>query len=254
MHGEQLRARLKADQVILNLSLSFYSPSLVEILGYSDVDTIFLDAEHGPFNEAQCEDLVRTADLAGKPVLIRVPNNEDHVILRYLDIGTTGLIIPRVTTADDARRAVAAVKYGPQGHRSFASPRAASYGLRESSTDYIARANRETVVIGLFEDIRGLENLPEILAVEGLDALIIGPYDLSFSMGHPAQPGHPEVQRVIDQVIAACRAAGKATGLPAGDATVARQHVERGCRIISLSFASFLVNATRDFSERIRKI
>jgi 2-keto-3-deoxy-L-rhamnonate aldolase RhmA len=241
MRGERLRAKMRADQVIVNLSMTFYAPTVVEMLGYTDVDQIFLDAEHGPLSEAQCEEMVRVGDLVDKPIVIRVPANDEHVILRYLDIGSSGLIIPHVTTRDDAERAVRAMKFGPEGRRSFAGGRTNRFGVGEAATDYIKRANRETVVIGLFEDVEGLASVPGILAVEGLDALIVGPNDLAFSMGYPAQPWHPDVQKVVDQVIAECRRAGKPTGLPASDLNQARQHVERGCRIITMSVASLLI-------------
>src|SRR5207247_7112970 len=165
--------------------------------GQSDADQVCLDAEHGPRNEAQCEEMIRVADLVDKPVIIRVPANHDHVILRYLDIGSSGLVIPHVTNREDAERAVRAMKYGPEGRRSFAGGRTNDFGVGEAATDFIKRANQEIVVIGLFEDVGGLANLPSILSVEGLDALIVGPNDLAFSMGFPAQPWHPEVQKVV---------------------------------------------------------
>ncbi len=253
MRGERLRAKMKSDQVIVNVGLTFHSAALVEMLGYLDVDDVYLDAEHGSINEFQCEDMVRAADLLDKPVIIRVPKNEPHVILRYLDIGTSGVIVPHVSSREDAERAVRSVKYGPSGNRSFAGSRASGYGARESATDYIARANRETVVIGLFEDIQGLPNVPDILDVEGLDSLIVGPNDLAFSMGYPAQPWHPEVQKVVDQVIAECRRVGKPTGLPANDLEQARRHVERGCRMITVNASALLLGAVRQFLTQIRE-
>ncbi len=253
MRGARLRARMRSDQVIVNVGLTFHSTAVVEMLGYTDVDDIFLDAEHGSINEAQCEDMVRAADLQDKPVLIRVPTNQPHVILRFLDIGASGIIVPHIASREDAERAVDAIKYGPEGHRSYAGGRAGGYGVRESAVEYVQRANRETVVVGLFEDIRGVEHLPEILAVEGLDALIVGPNDLAFSMGYPAQPWHPEVQKVVDRVIAECRRAGKPTGLPANDLEQARRHVERGCRVITISAATLLIGSARAFAEGLRR-
>src|ERR1041385_8907011 len=102
MRGARLRDKMRSDQVILNLGVTFPSPTIVELLGYSTIDDIFLDAEHGSFSENQCEDMIGGADLLDKPVIVRVPKNEDHVILRYLDIGASGLIIPHVATVDDA--------------------------------------------------------------------------------------------------------------------------------------------------------
>lgn len=252
MRGERLRARMRSDQVILSVGLTFHSPAVVEMLGYTDADDIYLDAEHGSINEYQCEEMVRAADLRDKPVIIRVPKNEPHVILRYLDIGTSGIIVPHVSTVDDAERAVRAIKYGPVGQRSFAGGRSNHYGVGESASEYIQRANRETVVIGLFEDIHALGSVPEILAVEGLDALIVGPNDLAFSMGYPAQPWHPEVQKVVDQVIKECRRVGKPTGLPANNLEQARQHVERGCRVVTVGASALLLGATRQMAEGIR--
>lgn len=243
MRGERLKARMRSDRVILSVGLTFHSPAVVEMLGYTAVDDIYLDAEHGSINEAQCEDMVRAADLLDKPVVIRVPRNEPDVILRYLDIGTSGIIVPHVSSREDAERAVRAVKYGPNGSRSFATGRAGGYGAREKTSDYVERANRETVVIGLFEDVHGLDNVPEILSVEGLDALIVGPNDLAFSMGYPAQPWHAEVQKVVDRVISECRRVGKPTGLPANDLEQARHHVERGCRIITVGVSALLIGA-----------
>jgi len=219
------------------------------MLGYSPAHDIYLDAEHGSINEYQCEEMIRAADAQDKPVVIRVPTNQDHVILRYLDIGASGLIIPHVSSPDDAARAVAAMKFGPEGHRSFGGGRASAFGVRESSVDYMRRANRETVMIGLFEDILGLPRVKDILAVEGLDALIVGPNDLASSMGLPGQPGHPEVQAVADEVIAAARAAGKPTGLPASTSAQAAQHIARGCRFISLSVSALLIDGMNQFAQ-----
>jgi len=142
-------------------------------------------------------------------------------------------------------RAVEAAKYGPQGKRSYGGPRAGMYGARESPQDYVRRANHETVVVGLFEDVEGIDQIDEIFAVDGLDALCVGPNDLAFSMGYPAQPWHPEVQKVVDRVIEASKRSGKATGLPAADLDQARAHVARGCRIISVGVGAILMNGAR---------
>lgn len=253
MRGARLRERLRSGEIILNAGLTFHSPPIVEMLGYAGADVIFLDAEHGPFGPLEAEDMIRAADVVDRPVLVRVPINEDHVILRFLDVGASGIIAPHVTTRQDAERAVHAAKYGPEGYRSFAGGRASAYGTKETAGEYIRRANAETAVVGLFEDVNGLSNLPSILGVSGLDALIIGPNDLAASMGYPGDPGHPEVQRVIDQLIAECRRAGVPTGLPASDARQAKEHVERGCQIITMTVASILVDATRRVTAELHR-
>lgn len=245
MRGASIREKLSQGGVVVNVMVPFDSPAVVEMAGLAGADCVLLDAEHGAIDVAECEHMVRAAEAVDLPALVRVPHNDPPTILRYLDLGASGVMPPHVTTVEDARRAVEAAKYGPQGKRSFGGPRASLYGARESAADYVQRANRETVVIGLFEDVAGIDQVDAIFAIEGLDALVVGPSDLAFSMGFPGQPWHPEVQRIIDRVIEASRRAGKPTGLPAGDLEQARDHVARGCRIISIGAGSLLMGATR---------
>jgi 2-keto-3-deoxy-L-rhamnonate aldolase RhmA len=175
-----------------------------------------------------------------------VPNNQPSTILRYLDLGSSGILAPHIGSVDDARTAVAAAKYGPAGQRSYGGPRAQLVS-RAGAAEYVALANRETLVVGLFEDAAGIDQIDQIFAVEGLDALAVGPNDLAFSMGLAAQPWHPEVQRVVDRVIEASRRAGKATGLPAGDLEQARSHLARGCRIVSVGVGALLTPSAKAF-------
>jgi 2-keto-3-deoxy-L-rhamnonate aldolase RhmA len=115
MRGKRIRDKLRAGRPVFTTVLKFHAPRLVEILARSGADQIFLDAEHGPLSEAECEEMVRAADLYDMPVAIRIPVNAPHVILRYLDIGTSAIMVPHVTTRADAERAVRAVKYPPRG-------------------------------------------------------------------------------------------------------------------------------------------
>lgn len=246
MRGARIREKLARGGTVLNVMLPFHAPGVVELLGIARVDCVMIDAEHGAMSESECEHMVRAADAVDLPAIVRVPNNQSATILRVLDLGASGIIAPHVATADEARAVVEAAKYGPRGSRSFGGPRAMVVsGL--SAPEYCQRANDETIVIGLFEDAHGVDRVDEIFAIEGLDALAVGPNDLAFSMGYPAQPWHPEVQRVVDRVIEASRRASKATGLPASDLEQARQHVARGCRIVSVGVGSLLGPAARGF-------
>ena len=245
MHGARIREKLRQGGVVINAMIPFHSPAIVEVLGLSGIDMVMLDAEHGAINEDQCEHMVRAAEVVDIPAIVRVPHNDFPTILRFLDLGASGIIAPHISSVEDAKRAVAAAKYGPMGQRSYGSPRAAMYNVKMTAGEYIEVANRETLVIGLFEDGHAIDQIDDIFAVEGLDALAVGPNDLAFSMGYPAQPWHPEVQKVVDRVIAASLKAGKATGLPAGDATQAKSHVSRGCRIISVGVGGLLSGAAK---------
>jgi 4-hydroxy-2-oxoheptanedioate aldolase len=245
MRGKRIRDKLRAGQPVFTTGLKFHAPRLVEMLARSGADQIFLDAEHGPITEAECEEMVRAADLHDVPVMIRVPVNEPHVILRYLDIGTSGIMVPHVTTRADAERAVAAVKYPPEGTRSFAPGRGAER-LGLSPLEYVRRSNEETAVFALFEDVAGIDHVDAICTVPGLDGVAVGAYDLAASMGHPGEPWRDDVQAVVERVRETCRRHRMPFGTVPRDRADLRRQIERGCQLITVSTLEWGIQATRD--------
>jgi 2-keto-3-deoxy-L-rhamnonate aldolase RhmA len=245
MRGKRIKDKLRAGQPVFTTGLKFHAPRLVEMLARSGADQIFLDAEHGPITEADCEEMVRAADLYDVPVAIRVPTNEPHVILRYLDIGTSAIMVPHVTTRADAERAVAAVKYPPEGTRSFAPGRGAEL-LGLSPAEYVRRSNEETVVYALFEDVAGVDAVDAICQVPGLDGVAVGAYDLAASMGHPGQPWRDDVQGVVERVLQTCRRHRMPFGTVPRDRADLRRQIERGCQLITVSTLEWGIQATRD--------
>ena len=241
MLGRSIREKFRSGEPVLSMGITFDSPLVAELLGLTDFDTIWLDAEHGPIDESHCDNMIRAAFLTGKPALVRVPNGDSDTILPYLDVGASGIVVPHVNTAEEAREAVAASKYSPEGHRSFGPTRFFSRRPGQTTDDYVREANESTVVMCMFEDVAALDELDEIVRTPGLDAYIIGAFDLSFSMGLPGQFDDPRVRGVIDSVIAACGDAGIATGLPAGGAEQARAHIDRGAQFISFNAAGSLI-------------
>src|SRR5262249_15316552 len=156
--------------------------------------------------------------------------NNPQQILRYLDLGAHGVQVPHLTSKDDALRAVDASKYRPQGSRGMGGGRAADYGLGPvTGAAYLAFANQHTWVSGMIEDVEGIRSLAQILTVDGLDIIAIGPNDLAASLGHPGQMDHPDVQRTIDEIIQQARAADKAVGV-GGNSTAesVRRNIQRG--------------------------
>ena len=253
MRGKRIKEKMRAGRPVFTTALAFYAPRLVEMLARSGADQIFLDAEHGPLSERECEDMVRAADLYDIPVSIRVPVNEPHVILRYLDIGTSSIMVPHVTTRADAERAVRAVKYPPEGERGFAPGRGAElFGL--GPVDYMRRANEETVVLALFEDIAGVDEIEAVCHVEGVDGLFVGAFDLASSMGHPGQPWHAEVQAIVGRVRETCRANGMPFGTVPRDRADLRTQIEQGCQLISLGTLQWGIEATRDVVEELSEV
>jgi 4-hydroxy-2-oxoheptanedioate aldolase len=245
MRGKRIRDKLRAGRPVFTTVLRFHAPRLVEMLARSGADQIFLDAEHGPLSEAECEEMVRAADLYDVPVVIRVPVNTPHVILRYLDIGTSAIMVPHVTTRADAECAVRAVKYPPEGTRSFAPGRGAEL-LHLGPAEYVRRANDETVVYALFEDVAGIDEIEAICRVPGIDGMAVGVYDLAASMGHPGEPWRDNVQAVVERVLQTCRRSRMPFGtVPRDRADLGRQ-IERGCQLITVATIEWGIQATRD--------
>lgn len=250
MRGKRIREKLRAGRPVFTVGLRFHAPRLVEMLARSGADQIFLDAEHGPLAERECEEMIRAADLYDLPVSIRVPVNAPHVILRHLDIGASTIVVPHVTTREDAQRAVRAVKYPPAGERSFAPGRGAEL-LGLAPPEYVRRANEETVVVALFEDVTGLHEVEAICTTPGIDALAVGAYDLAASMGHPGQPWHDEVQAVVEQILRTCRAARVPFGTVPRDRADLWRQIERGCQLISLSPLEWGIQLARETVEEL---
>jgi 4-hydroxy-2-oxoheptanedioate aldolase len=245
MRGQRIKAKLRAGRPVFTVPLKFHAPRLVEMLARSGADQVFLDAEHGPLSEGQCEDMVRAADLGDLPVSIRVPVNSPPVILRYLDIGTSTILVPHVTTRDDAERAVRAVKYPPEGARSFALGRTAEL-LGLGPAEYCRRANEETVVLALFEDAAGLDQVEAICGVAGLDGIAVGAYDLAASMGFPGEPWRDEVQAAVERVRLACRARRLPFGTVPRDRDDLRAQIARGCQLITVSALEWGIGLARE--------
>jgi 2-keto-3-deoxy-L-rhamnonate aldolase RhmA len=237
----RLKQKLQAGNSVIGIASSFPSPELVEFLGLLKFDCIFIDAEHGVVGPETAQKLVRAADAVNVDTIVRVPQNDPGVILGYLETGTSGVIVPHINTADQMRAAVQAVKYSPLGMRgAHSGTRAANYGLTQNSADYFNRANRETIVGAMIEEVTAVENLDDILEVPELGLCFIGPGDLSMTVGYPGQPNHPAVQDLVDQALHKIRKAGIAAGTVAADAAGVRRLFERGFQFALVSAAKLL--------------
>jgi 4-hydroxy-2-oxoheptanedioate aldolase len=239
MRTNTAKQTLQEGKTVICIQPHFPSSELVEFLGYLGFDCIFVDAEHGVVGVERAQEMVRAADAAGIPTIVRVPKDDPALILGYLESGTGGVLVPHVNTPEQVRTVVQAVKYAPLGTRgAHSATRAANYGLTQTSTEYFDQANRETMVAVMIEEVAAMENLDEILKVPGLDLCVIGAGDLSMSMGYPGQTDHPEVRGQVELALQKVRAAGVAAGAAARDGVGVRHLFERG-------FQFALVNAGR---------
>ncbi|MFQ5610580.1 MAG: HpcH/HpaI aldolase/citrate lyase family protein [Anaerolineae bacterium] len=252
MRKNVAKEKLKKGEVVIGTFVTFRSATMVEICGHAGFDFVIIDAEHGPLTPESCEDLVRAADVTGMTPIVRVTRNHPAEILRYLDIGALGVQIPMVRTADDARRAVEAVKYHPLGQRGLGGARASAWGMKGGFGQYLADANRETMVIIQIETKEAVENISAILAVEGVDAILIGRLDLSQAYGIPGQSHDPLISETVERLINEAQAAGVAVGLFELDPQRAVQYKSRGVRLFETWLGYFLARAAAGYMQQVR--
>lgn len=232
MRTNQMKARLQRGEPALGCSLMFPSPQIVEMLGYAGFHWVLLDCEHGSLSLADVEIMCMAADAVGITPIARPKSNSAADIQSVLDRGAQGVQVPHVNTADDARRAVSAVKFGPGAGRGLAAgTRPDRWGLGAKMTDFAAAANAQSLVCVQLEHQEAIKNTSDILAVDGIDVFFIGPSDLSQSMGHPGNPKAPPVAAAIEQTLQAIVTAGKTPGMPATADNLA-DVIASGCRYI----------------------
>jgi 2-keto-3-deoxy-L-rhamnonate aldolase RhmA len=241
-----LRERLQTG-VAAGVGLTFATPQLVELCGRAGFHWALLDCEHGAFSAETIEHACIAGDAVGLPLMVRPASDRPEAILAALDRGAAGVQVPHVSTAAQAEAIVRAVKYEPRGNRGLGtSVRAAGYGIELDIAEYIAKANRETIVCVQIEDREGLANVGEIAAVPGVDIVFVGPMDLSQALGYPGDLARPDFRRKVERAFGAARAAGAMTGT-SGSAAWVRYGIELGARYVYTSLGSVLLRGAREF-------
>ena len=207
------------------------SADVAEIVAGAGFDWAWLDTEHTASSEETCQRMLQALgpSCAG---LIRVAENRDHLIKRALETGCEGVIVPQVRTAAEAIDAVASCRYPPSGRRSVGAGRAHAWG--RGFDEYVARANDELCVVLQAEHVDAVRNIEAIVRVEGIGAVLVGPYDLSASLGIPGRVDDPRVLEAIGVVRDACRKAAVPAGIFAGDAARARRWRSEGFQLIGM--------------------
>jgi 2-keto-3-deoxy-L-rhamnonate aldolase RhmA len=209
MRENRVKAKLRQGKVAFGTYVGLADPALIEIIGLAGFDAAFIDTEHSAFDHHLVAEMVRIADLIGITALVRVPENNPKVILRYLDMGAHGIQVPHVKDKEGAIAAVKAIRYAPLGERGVAgSTRATRYGAIPLQ-EHIRTSNTEILLAVMIEDVEALDNIEAIAAVDGVDLLAIGPSDLSQSLG-VTDGQDPKIRGVVEKIAAAVRKVGKA--------------------------------------------
>ena len=232
--NRQLKTRLKSGETVFGqLLLELFTGGLTHILANCGLDFVIFDMEHGRCDLALAAELINRARGAGILPLVRVPDLEFRPLSRVLDLGASGVMVPRVETREQARSMVAQLKYAPEGCRGVALG-VAHDNYRSGGPGYFETANKETVVIALLESARAFENLDEIVSTPGLDVAWMGHYDLTVSMGIPAQFDNPKFLELMNRLVASCQRHGVAPGFLSANVTDALHWIGKGFRAISL--------------------
>jgi 2-dehydro-3-deoxyglucarate aldolase len=233
------RSRLLAHECLLGTVVSLPNPAVSEILADAGFDWLFVDLEHSSMDPSDATGILQAAG-SRVDCILRLPLNDEIWIKKGLDTGAAGVMIPQVSTPEDARRAVRWCKYPPQGARSVGASRAHGYGAHLQ--EYLDHANQDTAVIVQIETAEAVRNIHAILAVEGVDGVLIGPFDLSASLGLPGQVDHPSVLDAIAAVRAACLEQKAPFGIFTGVPARAKGYFEQGFTLVAASTDTLLLN------------
>ena len=241
----RVKQKLAAGQTVLSVG-GIDSPDLVDLMGPTGVDAIWLEGEHGPIDFGHIPDLTRACDLWGMTSVVRVNALAYGPIYRTLDLGAQGICVPHVDTAEDARKFVEAAKFAPLGKRGLFTSRQ-GYGV----ADYLQVANDHTLLIALIEDIRAVENLDQILKVDHIDVFFVAPSDLAASMGLIGKPTDPKVQETVEATLKRIIAAGRTAGTTLIGNRNGERYAQLGVRFLAAAIQPWLAEGAADLLRRI---
>ncbi len=222
------------------------NPTSADILKNFGFDWFVIDSEHSPIGPETISHMIQVTEGSKVIPLVRVGLNDQYLVKLALDAGAYGVVVPLVNSRADAERAVSFAMYPPRGIRGAAGTRASRYGL--DSKEYLRTANAEIMVIAQVETKSALDNIDEILDVEGIDVAFVGPSDLTMSLGLIDDRSNARVTEAMNKVVKACKNRGKIPGVMASSTEEVKGAIERGFRFISLaSDAKFLTQGARAF-------
>ena len=235
MMVKSLKSKLARGELTFGSWITLAHPAVAEIMSRAGFDWLTIDLEHSVITIREAEELIRVIALSGVSPLVRLSSNDPVQIKRVMDGGSHGVIVPMVNSVSDAEQAVQAVRYPPEGTRGVGLARAQGYG--GTFENYRQWLNQEAVVIVQIEHIKAVDNLEAILSVEGIDGFIVGPYDLSGSLGVPGQFEQPLVKKALERIRSIGIASGKAFGIHIiePDVEELRHRVDEGYNFLAYS-------------------
>lgn len=251
------KEKINNNDAVFGIFMKTGDPAFVEVAGWSGMDFVILDMEHGPINVQSLQNNIRAAQVANVLPVVRVTGVTEEAIGRVLDIGAAAIEIPQITNAEQARKAINIAKFHPQGERGVCRfVRAAKYSITDRE-DYFKSAN-DTIVIVQIEGKEGMNNIEEILSVEGIDILFLGPYDISQSLGLTGQTTHPKVIQAMKRIVKIAKEKGVVIGTFTDTSETMKMWIDTGVQYISYSvdvgiFANSCVTLVNEFRDNMFK-
>lgn len=252
-----LREKINKNERILGTFFELGSMSVVECLGQTGLDFIIIDNEHGPFETESTMDYIRACDSVNLTPLVRVREVSRPAILKPLDIGAKGLIVPCIETVEQAKKVVEYGKFSPIGKRGFCPSRKDYWGYSHPQGQPIEvgmqKENENTLLILQCETVGCLENIETIVSMDGVDGIFIGPFDLSISMGIPGQFDNPEFLKAVERILAACKKYNKISSVFTGKFDDIDKYYKQGFDIVAYSLdANILVNGFKNIVDKAK--
>jgi len=246
-----LQKKLTDGQGLIGTLLTLPNPQIAEILTLAGFEWLFIDMEHSAITLPQAEEMVRAANSRAYTV-IRCPLNDEAWIKRCLDLGADGIILPRVNSRKEAEYAVRCAKYPPVGERSVGITRAHGYGMQFN--EYMQRANEDVALILQCEHIEGVRELLDIVRTEGVDAIFVGPYDLSASMNKTGKVDDPEVTDAINQIRETCIGEEMPLGIFGTTPEAVEPYLKKGFNLLAVGVDSVMIaNQAKHILAHFRK-
>lgn len=246
MRTNWVRQKICAGQATIGCFLGLGSPTVAELLAHAGFDWLVIETEHNGLDSAEIQHMLMAMNGTETIPLVRIPSSNPVFIQRALDMGAMGIVAPLVRTAFEARAIVSATRFPPEGTRSFGPLRASHYSF--DNEDYLKNSNDNIIVSLILETREALDDLDAIASVPGVDALYLGPFDLCLSLGlNPMQQPFPEIEVVMERMVALGRETGIAPGIGVGTPDQLRQRQAQGFTFIGYGpDYSLLVNAARE--------
>lgn len=250
--------KFKQNKKTIGTFIQLQSITALESIGYTDLDYCIIDMEHSPISTGGTERLIAAAQTSGITPFVRVNEISRSPILKMLDAGAQGLIIPGVETVEQVKQLIRYAKFTPVGNRGYAPTRDAGWGYASHASgnikDYMEICNRETLLIPQCETLGCLEHIEEITALDGVDGIFIGPFDLSIAMGKPAQFDDLEVKKAFARVLKACKSVNKMCFIFAGTSEAGNNYLADGFDSIAVGVDnSVLIEAYRNILAKVIK-